>query len=95
MCVAIGNGDVIRCDVMSLITAQKLRDISTIHTDNHDNDDNDNDDDDDEDEDSIDDGLQESTNSYVINRDKVIIVIIQLSVIMCISPLDRNLQVVQ
>ena len=80
---------------MSLITAQKLRDISTIHTDNHDNDDNDNDDDDDEDEDSIDDGLQESTNSYVINRDKVIIVIIQLSVIMCISPLDRNLQVVQ
>jgi len=60
LCVAIDNGDVIRCDVTSLVTTREhVTTTATI------------DDDDDDDKDNNADG-DTNSKSYIINRDKVV-----------------------
>ena len=61
MCVAIDNGDVIRCDVTSLATTRE-----------HDDEDDDNDDDDDADDKDNNADIDTNSKSYIINRDKVV-----------------------
>jgi len=64
LCVAIGNGDVIRCDATSPMEQHQRHNITTTT-----------DDDDDDDDDDYDDkkSTQKDSPPYVISRDKVVL----------------------